>query len=193
MKTIVFCIAIIAVTISACGDNNNNTSKEENKTNESAAANAPASNTTSRQAAPVDDAVTAYLQLKNALVSDDGKEAATAGKQLHDAMLKLDNAPFEAEQKKVYDEVKEDIKEHAEHISDNAGKIAHQREHFDMLSQDMYDLVKSAKTTKTLYKDHCPMYNDNKGADWLSEVKEIKNPYYGKKMLTCGTVKEEIK
>jgi hypothetical protein len=36
------------------------------------------------------------------------------------------------------------------------------------------------------------MYNDKKGAIWLSETKEIKNPYYGKKMLTCGNVKEEI-
>ena len=192
MKTLIFSIAVITATLSACGDNNN-TSKEENKTNETATADAPASNTASQQNASVDEAVNAYLQLKNALVADNGKEAATAGKQLHGAMLQLENASFGAEQKKVYDEVKEDIKEHADHISDNAEKIAHQREHFDMLSQDMYDLVKSAKTTKTLYKDHCPMFNDNKGAHWLSEVKEIKNPYYGKKMLTCGSVKEEIK
>ncbi len=98
-----------------------------------------------------------------------------------------------AEQKKVYEEVKEDIKEHADHISNNPGKIEHQREHFDIISKDMYDMVKVFKPTQTLYVDHCPMYNDGKGADWLSEVKEIKNPYLGKKMLTCGTVKEEIK
>ena len=44
-----------------------------------------------------------------------------------------------------------------------------------------------------IYKDFCPMYNDNKGAIWLSESKEIKNPYFGKSMSTCGTVKEELK
>ncbi|MDQ6756917.1 MAG: DUF3347 domain-containing protein, partial [Bacteroidota bacterium] len=43
------------------------------------------------------------------------------------------------------------------------------------------------------YKDFCPMYNNNKGAIWLSEVKDIKNPYLGKKMPTCGNMKEEIK
>jgi hypothetical protein len=62
-----------------------------------------------------------------------------------------------------------------------------------MLSQDMYDLVKSFDGTQTLYKDFCPMANDNKGAFWISEIKEIKNPYLGKKMSTCGEVKEEIK
>lgn len=192
VKTIAFIIAIVAVILSACSGNNNN-SKEANKTNDTATANAPASSATNQQPAPVDEAVTAYIQLKNALTSDNGNEAATAGKQLHDAMLKLDNASFAGEQKKVYDEVKEDIMEHAEHISTNANKIVHQREHFDMLSQDMYDLVKAVKPSQTLYKDHCPMFNDNKGAIWLSEVKEIKNPYYGKKMLTCGEEQEEIK
>jgi hypothetical protein len=37
------------------------------------------------------------------------------------------------------------------------------------------------------------MYNNNKGASWLSETKEIKNPYLGKKMPDCGEVKEEIR
>jgi hypothetical protein len=37
------------------------------------------------------------------------------------------------------------------------------------------------------------MYNENKGAMWISEMKEVKNPYFGAKMLTCGTVEEVIK
>jgi hypothetical protein len=69
----------------------------------------------------------------------------------------------------------------------------HQREHFDLLSRDMIDLVNATGSSQTLYKDFCPMYNNKKGAFWLSETKEIKNPYYGKEMLECGEVKEEIK
>ena len=192
MKTIVFSIATAAIVLSACGNNSNDT-KEASKTADTATTTTSASNNASAQNASVDEAVNAYLQLKNALTTDNGNDAATAGKQLHEAVLKLDNASFKADQKKVYDDVKDDIKEHAEHISTNAGKIAHQREHFDMLSKDMIDLVKVVKPSQSLYRDHCPMYNDNKGADWLSEVKDIKNPYYGKKMLECGEVKEEIK
>jgi len=35
------------------------------------------------------------------------------------------------------------------------------------------------------------MAGDGKGAIWISETKEIKNPYYGKKMLSCGSMKEQ--
>ena len=62
-----------------------------------------------------------------------------------------------------------------------------------MLSKDVYDLVKTFGAGKPLYQDFCPMYNDKKGATWLSETKEIKNPYLEQKMPTYGTVKEVIK
>ena len=62
-----------------------------------------------------------------------------------------------------------------------------------MLSEDVYDLAKAFGAGQPLYHDHCPMYNENKGAMWLSEMKEVKNPYYGSKMITCGTVEEVIK
>ena len=191
MKTIVFSIAVAAIIIS-CG-NNNDSSKQANKTADTTTSTTQTSNATDNKPASSDEIITAYLQLKNALTNDNAKEAGSAGKQLHEAMLKLDQASFTDDQKKVYDDVKDDIKEHAEHISTKDDDIAHQREHFDMLSQGMYDLIKAVKPTQTLYQTHCPMYNDKKGAIWLSETKEIKNPYYGKKMLTCGEVKEEIK
>jgi Cu(I)/Ag(I) efflux system membrane fusion protein len=37
------------------------------------------------------------------------------------------------------------------------------------------------------------MANNNKGADWVSTSKEVKNPYYGQSMPTCGEVTKEIK
>ncbi|MBA4058359.1 MAG: hypothetical protein C0490_26815, partial [Marivirga sp.] len=43
-----------------------------------------------------------------------------------------------------------------------------------------------------LYLEYCPMANNNEGAYWLSNEKEIKNPYFGDKMLKCGSVKETI-
>ncbi|WP_010229981.1 DUF3347 domain-containing protein [Gillisia marina] len=46
---------------------------------------------------------------------------------------------------------------------------------------------------KELYVLHCPMANSNKGAFWLSASSEVKNPYYGSAMLTCGEVKDTIK
>jgi len=144
-------------------------------------------------AASIDKMVEHYLNLKNALVNDNSKDAAASGKEFVNTMKTLDKSLLTDEQRKIYEDMEDDAREHAEHIGKNAGKIDHQREHFEILSNDLYDLVKAFGSGQVLYKDFCPMYNDKKGAIWLSEIKEIKNPYYGKKMLNCGSMKEEIK
>lgn len=146
-----------------------------------------------KPAAGINKIVEKYLQLKNALVNDNTEDAGAAGKEIVGEMGKFDKLSLTAEQKKLYEDVEDDAREHAEHIGENAGNIEHQREHFEMLSKDLYDLVKVFGSDQVLYKDFCPMYNDKKGAIWLSEIKTIKNPYYGKKMQTCGSMKEEIK
>jgi hypothetical protein len=134
-----------------------------------------------------------YLHIKNALVDNSGNEAARGGKAMGDAMSKVDKSLLTAEQKKVYDDIEEDLKEHAEHIGKSGGDIAHQREHFVMMSEDVYDLAKAFGAGQPLYHDHCPMANDNKGAMWLSETRSVKNPYFGGKMNECVKVMEVIK
>ena len=59
--------------------------------------------------------------------------------------------------------------------------------------QDIYSLIKVAKYEVPVYFQHCPMYNDGKGANWLSKENAVKNPYYGSMMLTCGKTVETIK
>jgi Cu(I)/Ag(I) efflux system membrane fusion protein len=53
-----------------------------------------------------------------------------------------------------------------------------------------------AKTTNpsdnTLYVQRCPMADRGEGARWLSFSEQIKNPYYGDAMLTCGSVVDSI-
>ena len=46
---------------------------------------------------------------------------------------------------------------------------------------------------RTLYLQYCRMANGNKGADWLSLDKEIKNPYFGAAMPSCGETKRTFK
>lgn len=133
-----------------------------------------------------------YLVLKNALVADNDRAAANAGKQLFATLNKVDMKTIPANKHKEFMDIFENAKENAEHIGDNAGKIDHQREHLASLSKDVSDLIALFGTTQKLYQDHCPMYNDGKGAVWISEAKVIKNPYYGSKMLTCGSVKKEF-
>ena len=193
MKAIIPGIVIIVALITSCGTNNTDSKEKVETSSDTPKTNTQTINSATALTASVDEVVNTYIQLKNALANDNGSDAANAGEKMSEAIESFDVTSSTAGQKKLYDDVKDDIKEHAEHISANGSKIEHQREHFDMLSKDMYDLVKASKPSQTLYLDHCPMYNDNKGANWLSEVKEIKNPYLGKKMPDCGEVKEEIK
>lgn len=132
-----------------------------------------------------------YLELKNALTADNDKAAASAGKKLFSTIKNTDMKSIPADKHKEYMDIADDAKENAEHIGDNVGKIDHQREHMVPLSQDMADLIALFGTTQKLYRDYCPMFNDGKGAVWISESKAIKNPYYGSKMSTCGSVKKE--
>ncbi|TDS08938.1 DUF3347 domain-containing protein [Sphingobacterium paludis] len=136
--------------------------------------------------------ITDYLSLKNALVSDDDKAAASAGKKLFATLDNVDMTVIHADKHKKYMDIAEDAKEHAEHISENAGNIHHQREHLAVLSNDLQDLIDLFGTSQILYQDYCPMFNDGEGAVWFSENKAVKNPYYGSKMMTCGKVERTI-
>lgn len=134
--------------------------------------------------------VSSYLELKDALVADNSQQAAEAGKKLVAAFEGFDVEKYEAGQQQELHEIIADAKEHAEHIAES--EIDHQREHFVTLSIDIADMVAITGAPKTLYQQYCPMYNNNKGGMWLSASKEIKNPYFGAKMLNCGEVQKEI-
>ena len=135
------------------------------------------------------DAVLAdYFILKDALVGDDSKKAAQAGSKLMVSLKAFDVTSYNKEQQKELVDIIEDAVENAEHISKSP--IAHQREHFKTLSTDITDMVAITGTKNKLYQQFCPMYD--KGSAWLSTSNEVKNPYYGSKMLKCGKVQKEI-
>lgn len=132
-----------------------------------------------------------YYHIEFALTNDDATEAGKGGKMMAVAIAKVDKSGMTADQKVLFEKNEEDLKEHAEHISKS--KIDHQREHFEKMSEDVFDLVKGFGAGKPVYKTFCPMAFNNKGAYWISTSVEVKNPYYGKEMLTCGEVQEIIK
>ena len=72
--------------------------------------------------------------------------------------------------------------------------LKRQRAHLVILSENIVALAMNIKSPleKTIYVQKCPMANNNKGAVWLSAKKDIRNPYYGEAMLTCGSTIEEL-
>jgi len=152
---------------------------------------ATSTQTDSTKASSLQTVYDAYFELKDALVKSDATIAATKAATLLKAInaIKMETL---GSNHMAYMNVEKDLKLNAEHISESKD-IAHQRDHFSSLSTAMYQLIKTAKANTTVYYEHCPMYNDGKGANWLSKESAIKNPYYGSMMLSCGKVQETIK
>jgi hypothetical protein len=146
----------------------------------------------SKASLSIKEIVDHYLHIKNALVNSNSNDAVSGAKAMLEAMKKLDKSLLTAEQKTAYDKTENELKEHAMHVADNGGKIDQQRSHFAMMSEEAYELIKNFGAGRPVYHDHCPMARDNKGAMWISENKDIRNPYFGEKMPTCGTVEEVI-
>lgn len=129
-----------------------------------------------------------YMMLKDALVATNKEDAAKAGKKLESTLNGFDVSSYTSEEQTELKDIIADAKEHAEHIGKS--EMDHQREHFKTLSKDIMDMVAITGTETTLYQQFCPMYDG--GSAWLSMEKEIRNPYYGSKMMACGKVQREI-
>lgn len=129
-----------------------------------------------------------YMTLKDALVATNKDDAAKAGKNLESTLKGFKVSSYSAEQQKELTDIISDAKEHAEHIAKS--EIDHQREHFKALSNNIIDMVGITGTETKLFQQFCPMYD--KGSSWLSMSKDIKNPYYGSKMLACGRIEKEF-
>ncbi len=132
-----------------------------------------------------------YFEVKNALVNDNSKGASEAAAKLSASIKSLDKSYFAADQKASFDKVEASLKSSADAIS-SASDIKAQREQFITLSDAAYAIAKDFGAGKAVYREFCPMARDNNGAYWVSESKEVKNPYFGAEMLECGEVKEVI-
>lgn len=134
----------------------------------------------------------AYFLMKDAFVGSDGKLTSAHATKMLQHINTVDMSKLSQRSHEVWMKVLPKVKDDTQHIA-TMHQLAHQREHFLQLSENMALLMKSSKLDQPVYILHCPMANDGKGADWISTEAVTKNPYYGSKMLSCGSVKEEIK
>lgn len=145
----------------------------------------------SRDAAPLKTVIDTYFSVKDALVKTDAGTAASKAGELLKAIDAVDMTKLSMEAHTVWMRVMKDLRATAETIA-NAKDVSKQRDAFALLSVGMYDLLKVSKPETPVYYQHCPMYNNGKGANWLSKDSAVKNPFYGSKMLTCGSTVETI-
>lgn len=133
-----------------------------------------------------------YLALKDAFVATDSTQTKTLAQQLLTNLAKVDMSEVKGEAHIYWMEQSAAIQSHAQRIAELT-QIEDQRQQFDFLSQAMITSIKVfGIPDDTYYIQHCPMAFDNEGADWISDVEEIRNPYFGDRMLKCGSVQETI-
>ena len=140
-------------------------------------------------ATPLSVLLNSYLDIKNALVATDATTTSVKAGELVKAIEDADMKALSQADHTAFMALKEKLAFDARHISESKD-ISHQREHFSSLSNNIYKLAKAVKLSAApVYQEYCPM----KKMYWLSSEAAIKNPYYGKMMLTCGKVTETLK
>ena len=140
------------------------------------------------QLKPVFDA---YFAVKDALVKTDGNTAAVKAQELLTAIKAVEMNKLAPTEHTAWMKVMKDLTSEATSIS-KLKDATQQRQGFSSLSKSVYALIKTTKQDTPVYYQHCPMYDNGKGADWLSKENTIKNPYYGSKMMTCGSTVETL-
>jgi uncharacterized protein YdbL (DUF1318 family) len=137
-----------------------------------------------------------YYGVKDALVAADTVKANKAALELAMASDSLRLGEIKGDTTGV---IKETAKTYTGTISGSATALAGEkdieakRKEFEMLSDAVWTLTRTVQYAgEKVYYQFCPMAFDNKGAAWLSNVPEIKNPYFGDKMLTCGSVQDSV-
>lgn len=139
------------------------------------------------QAGSLQSVCTVYFDLKDAFVQSNNVPVSAKAKVLQEAIFSVKIESLASEESKIWIKVNEVLTIKSKEIA-TAKDIDKQRESFNELSKNIYELLKVTKVEAPVYYQYCPMKN----ANWLSKESAVKNPYYGAQMLNCGNTVEVI-
>lgn len=131
-----------------------------------------------------------YLRIKDALASDNKNAANAAAAIMLKDLGAVNMKIMTVEQHTFFMELNEKMNSDVSQIASLKSMEA-MRTHFESLSNTVYSMVKTFHLYDSgpVYQQYCPM----KKVYWLSKEQIIKNPYYGKEMLSCGKLTETLK
>ncbi len=138
----------------------------------------------------------AYYQVKDALVASDTAKASAAGRELVTAADSLKVGEIQGDST---GKLKEVAKVFSGTISGSAQALVGEqdingkRKEFEMIADAIWNLTRAVRYGgQKVYWQYCPMAFNNKGAYWLSNDRDIKNPYFGSQMLECGSTEDSL-
>lgn len=167
MKTTLLTLGL-ALAIASCSS-----SKQEEKSEATEATEVVAKT----EAATATSGIADYMMLKDALIQTDAQAAKGAAAKL---AVSAANENWSTE-----------IVEAAKAIAANEDVEA-QRTAFKTVTDGLIASLEANEGNAGVYVQYCPMAFDNTGASWLSMSDQIRNPYFGDKMLKCGKVTAEL-
>lgn len=130
-----------------------------------------------------------YLKLKDALVASDAAVASAQAGQGLRLLEAVDRNSLSSSERVKLNGIQASLMAMARESG-----IDVQRDQFVSLNEQLVGLAAGLDSLeRPLYVQQCPMANNSQGAVWLSLEKEIRNPYYGDAMLSCGSVQEVLR
>ncbi len=182
----------LALTVTAC---NEPTENQETETATAEPQSPPASKLNSEGTQQLIAVLSDYYKLKDALVATDGTEASVAAESLAKsaASLQMEMVSDSANGSALAPSLDTISKSSLTISQTDPGDVEAMRTAFEKVSDHMYLLLQNAELKNAgVYQQYCPMAFDDKGAYWLSSETEIRNPYFGKMMLSCGEVTDSL-
>lgn len=193
MRGIYFILILLSATTISCS---NSANSEKSTSTAAMPAAKPASKLSDAGTQKLTSLVADYYGLKDAFVATNvARVDSAASKMLSSAdaltaYLKEDSANG-ATLKPYLDTISSETKNLLATKDETCEK---KRIPFSKISDQLCTMLKKADVKNAgIYQQHCPMAFDDKGGNWLSNESEIKNPYFGKKMLECGDVTDSLK
>lgn len=142
------------------------------------------------------DLLVSYYALKDAFVASNAAQVNPAADRLMEKAAGLQVNELKGDTSGT---IRETAKTFVTIINSSASAIKSEedieakRREFNMLSDALWNLTRTVQYDgEKVYYQYCPMAFDNSGAYWLSNNKEIRNPYFGSKMLACGEVTDSL-
>ncbi|MEN6452848.1 MAG: efflux RND transporter periplasmic adaptor subunit [Prolixibacteraceae bacterium] len=132
----------------------------------------------------------AYLNMKDAFVASDAQKVKTTARDVKQKIEKTDMKLLKGDAHIQWMDQLSALLKTINSIS-KLSDIRTQRTEFIRFNAAFYESLKKFGLKNVIvYSQYCPMANSDKGAWWFSSSEEIRNPYFGEDMLTCGETKE---
>ncbi|WP_430931593.1 efflux RND transporter periplasmic adaptor subunit [Saccharicrinis sp. 156] len=136
------------------------------------------------------DVYNKYLLMKDAFITSDAQKVITMADELVNSIESVDMGLLKGDAHMAWMEYVAVLEKTSKSISKSMD-VEKQRTEFAKFNLTFYKSLKAfGLNNVTAYYQYCPMAEKDKGAYWFSSDDEIRNPYFGDMMLSCGETSE---